>query len=487
MANIGLSEQEITAYSLTRAIRAMTFPHNKEYQKDAEFEFDVSTEAAKIEKRDISGIFIPDDVLEHKMIDEKMINERILTAGVDSAGGHTVDDELQSMIDIFLENNFAADNVSVMSGLKGNVFIPGQDERIEAQFTGETEAATEDEPSFREISLTPRHCRTWLRVTKQLLVQSHESVEMFLRRDLSRAISKKVDSSILYGVGTQADMSVASVSLAVGDYVTYSDLAAFNGLSGTKWTFATISGNKVMLFKDLVAEDETKLGEVTVGTQITITDSSNTVLQTVTVSGAYNDTTKRLPISDYDTTGLTNNTNYTIATVAVSDPATYDPPGIVNTSNIQTFTWDNSSVAARATSLVEQVASMEERLAAENVPGASGRNEMMPARNCSVLMSNRMKRYMKLIKFYGENTEIPLLSDDDMLLEEYKANYSTQVALHDFFFCDWKDALLGLWSGIEIMENPYSEDTKGIVKITASQMLDVNVYRPQSMAYCKAA
>ena len=477
MAIIGLSEHEKDAFSITRAVRALAFPQNRQYQRDAEFEFDVSTEAAKVEKRDIGGIFIPDDVLKHKSI-----NQRILTAGVDSAGGHTVDDELQSIIDIFLENNFAADNVSVLSGLKGNVFIPGQDERIEAQFVGETEAATEDDASFREISLTPRHCKTWLRVSKQLLVQSHESVEGFLRRDLSRAIAKKVDKSILYGVGTAEDMSVASVTLDVESYADFTTVSNFKGLTGKKWTFATVQSAKLMLFKDLVAADETKLGALKIGTQITFT-TAGSVATTVTVSGAYDATNKRLPIDDYDATTVTDGTDYAIATVAVDSPATFDPMGIVNTSDIQTFNWNNDKdIKKRGESLVDQVLSMEERLAAENVPGASGRTDM-PVRNCSILMSNRMKRLMKLAQFFGENTEFPLLSDDDMLLGEYKANYSTQVNLHDFFFCDWKDALLGLWSGIEIMENPYTEDTKGIIRISVDQMLDVNVYRPKSMAY----
>ena len=469
MAIIGLTEHEKDAFSLTRAVRALAFPQNNQYRKDAEFEFDVSAEAAKIEKRDISGIFIPDDVLKHKSV-----NQRALTAvtSPNASGGHTIDDELQSIIDIFLENNFAADNVSVMSGLQGNVTIPGQDERIEAQFTSEMGEATEDEPSFRSITLTPRHCRTWLRVTKQLLAQSHESVEMLLRRDLSRAIAKKVDSSILYGVG------ISAYEFDVETYATFSNLAAFNGLSGKRWTLATISGDNVLLFKDLVAADETELGKIVGGDTIAISSGGSVVL-TVTATDVYNSDNNRLPIEAFDASGLTDGNDYQLTTNF------HDPVGIKNESDIQKFTWDNNAnVKTRGESLVEQVLSMEERLAAENVPGVSGNNLQMPVRNCSVLMSNRMKRLMKLVKFFGDNTEEPLLTDDDMLLGEYKAHYSTQVNLYDFFFCDWKDALLGLWSGIEIMENPYSEDTKGIIRITADQMLDVDIYRPQSMAYC---
>ena len=433
----------------------------------------------KPKKRDVGGILIPDDVIQHKAI-----NQRILTAGVDSAGGHTVDDELQSIIDIFLENNFAADNVTVLSGLQGNVTIPGQDDRIDAEFVGETDAATEDDLSFREITLTPRHCRTFLRVSKQLLVQSHESIEQFLRRDISRAIAKKVDSSILYGVGSKDAVNKDAYDFDVESYAAFTTVSAFNGLSGKKWSLATVSSASYLIFRNLVSADVTALEAIETGRKITISSNGSVVL-TVTVTGDYNSTNHRLPISSFDATSLTNGTDYELQLTAVSVPADYDPLGIVNTTDVQKFTWDNSTAEKRAETLIERVLDMEEGLAANNVPGASGRD--MQVRNCKVLMSNRMKRYMKQVKFYGDNTDVPLLSDDDMLLEEYEANYSTQVQLHDFYLCDWMDAVLGLWSGIEIMENPYSEDTKGIIRICADQMLDVNVFRGSSMTYTTKA
>ena len=67
MAMIGLTHQEADAFSLGRALRALAFPQNSEYRRDAEFEFDVSVETQKVEKRDVAGLMIPDDVLHHKM------------------------------------------------------------------------------------------------------------------------------------------------------------------------------------------------------------------------------------------------------------------------------------------------------------------------------------------------------------------------------------------------------------------------------------
>ena len=130
MAHLGLSEHEREAYSLTRAMRAMVFPHNNEARRAAEFEFDVSTQAAKMDNREVQGLLVPDDITGYRAIPAGLPESfRALTAGSDTGGGYTVDDPLQSIIEIFLENNFASRNVTVLSGLRGNVVLPGQDDR----------------------------------------------------------------------------------------------------------------------------------------------------------------------------------------------------------------------------------------------------------------------------------------------------------------------------------------------------------------------
>ena len=356
MAHLGLSEHEVRSFSVVRAIRALYYPEVRQFQQEAAFEYDVSAEAARIDDRPVTGILIPDDVLH-----SKQVSKRALNATTDASGKHTVDDEIQSIIDIFIESTFAAENVSVLTGIQGNVTLPGQDDRVVAGWTAEQAAATEDEMSFRQVTFTPRHVRSWLRVTKQLLVQAHGNVEMLLRRDLARAIAKAVDRALLYGTGS-------------------------------------------------------------------------------------------------------NN----------------QPTGISVEANINSdATWTAGDTKVIRDGLIAKVLDAEELLAENNVPDQNGR-QVGKERMCKILMSPRMRRRMKSAQFFGENTDIPLLDKDDMLLGEYMVYTSTQVDTDDFFYADWKDAVLALWSGIEIMENPYSEDRQGIIRITTDQMCDVGVLRPKS-------
>ena len=470
MAYLGLSDHEVKAFSVVRAIRALYYPEVRQYQKEAAFEIDVSAEAARQDDRHVGGVLIPDDVL-----NAKQIQRRVLTAGSPAGGGRTIDDEMQSMIDIFIEHTFAAENVSVLTGITGTVYLPGQEDRVDLYrgaytfnvatfnttlangtkswtfttasnvtklsfesitaadtalikkleagdqirvlngtttvqtwtidsvdvddvtitlasgsvttgltdgddytlrllavnkgWTPETGAAREDEMSFRQVKFTPHHVRSYTRVTKQLLVQSHTNIEMLIRKDLARAIAKSVDKAILYGVGTDASK---------------------------------------------------------------------------------------------------------------------DPIGISKTDGINKDTWTVAETKAARRKLIDKVLDAEELLANNNVPDQNGR-QIERERMCQILMSPRMRRRMKTVQFFGDNTDNPLLSDDEMLLGEYKTHISSQVEHDDFFFCDWKDAVLALWTGIEIMENPYSEDREGIIRITTDQMLDVNVLRPKSFYWLDAA
>ena len=129
--------------------------------------------------------------------------QRILSAGVDASGGYTVDDELlaDSFIDILLEFTAATRLVTRLDDLQGNLSFPKQASRATAQFTGEIEAADEQDPTFELVQMSPKHVRSWVRTSATVLHQSSISVEQFLRRDLARAIAKKIDYSILTGTG----------------------------------------------------------------------------------------------------------------------------------------------------------------------------------------------------------------------------------------------------------------------------------------------
>lgn len=72
----------------------------------------------------------------------------------------------------------------------------------------------------------------------------------------------------------------------------------------------------------------------------------------------------------------------------------------------------------------------------------------------------------------------------------YRAETSNQVegnasTTEDYFFGNWGDLVLGFWSGLDLMVDPYSNSTSGTVRVVALQDVDVAVRHPES--FCRGA
>ena len=165
-------------------------------------EFEICQEETTLRQK--QGLLTVGTPIPPAIFDERQIGTRALSAGTNTAGGYTIDDELlsDSFIDLLLEYTAATTLVTRLDDLMGNLTFPRQDARATAQWVGETTAATEQNPTFDVVQMSPKHLRAWTRASVQLLRQSSISIEQFLRRDLARAIAKAMDSAILVGTGS---------------------------------------------------------------------------------------------------------------------------------------------------------------------------------------------------------------------------------------------------------------------------------------------
>jgi len=65
----------------------------------------------------------------------------------------------------------------------------------------------------------------------------------------------------------------------------------------------------------------------------------------------------------------------------------------------------------------------------------------------------------------------------------YNAVVSNQVTAGDVFFGNWADVVIGLWGGLDILVDPYTNSLSGTVRIVAHQSVDVAVRHAVSFAY----
>jgi HK97 family phage major capsid protein len=64
----------------------------------------------------------------------------------------------------------------------------------------------------------------------------------------------------------------------------------------------------------------------------------------------------------------------------------------------------------------------------------------------------------------------------------YPAFATNQLAADETIFGNWQDLIIGEWSVLDVLVNPYSNDKSGAVRITALQDVDIAVRHPESFA-----
>lgn len=64
----------------------------------------------------------------------------------------------------------------------------------------------------------------------------------------------------------------------------------------------------------------------------------------------------------------------------------------------------------------------------------------------------------------------------------YRGEVSNQVAANDLWFGNFADLLIGYFSGLDLMVDPYSNSTSGTVRVVAMQDVDMAVRHPESFS-----
>lgn len=195
--SLGLSEKEQRQYSLVRAINAVAFGMSE----GAGFELECSNEIAKRLGRPTNGFFMPVRDLKAK----SNLNQRATYAvGANPTGGFTVQTDLleQEFIDLLRNRAMVMQlGASMMSGLVGNVDIPGQATAATSYWIGEGNDLTQSEGTFKQIPLRMKTVGALSRYTRTMMMQSSIDIEAFIRNDFASIIALAIDTAAISGTG----------------------------------------------------------------------------------------------------------------------------------------------------------------------------------------------------------------------------------------------------------------------------------------------
>lgn len=223
---VGMSKRDLSSYSLVRAMNGAIGAMKG--QSWSGLEKDASEAAAKIAGRSTQGFFIPHDVMQ----------SRALTTNVFNAAGAFVDTSAQgqSLIELYRNKmHVVALGARVLTGLQGNLAIPSQTGGATASWLSEDATITASAQTVGQVSLTPHRLAGATAFTYQLLAQSSQDVENFVRNDLMTVLAIEKDRAALKGSGVSGEPlgiygtanKSTSVTLAGANSMTYANAVQF--------------------------------------------------------------------------------------------------------------------------------------------------------------------------------------------------------------------------------------------------------------------
>jgi len=240
--DLGLTKKEVRNFSLMRAIRAMANPTDRNAQRDAAFEFEASAAAQAVYGREARGLMIPTDVLRQWAKRDINTSDDGGLVAEDFRGGDFVD---------VLRNasSVMAAGATMLTGLSGNVAIPKKSAASAGGWiSSEGGASSESEPTFGQITMTPRTVGAFTDITRLMMMQSSLDIENLIRNDLSTALALAIDLGALAGSGTSGQPTGIKNT---------SGINAPTAFAGAVPTFA-----EVVAMETAVAEDNALLGNL---------------------------------------------------------------------------------------------------------------------------------------------------------------------------------------------------------------------------------
>ena len=166
------------------------------------------------------------------LLPKAILNEpkRTLTASSNVAGGYTVDDEIQSLIEpLDPETPIYSHTHKMFPTAPWSA--PKKNSQSVASWVGETDDAVESNPTFSEIKQSPKHLSAWTTVTRDLISSSSIDIEALIRSDLRMAMNLGIERNLLRATGAtgqptglENNSDITVINRAQADQVTYDEI-----------------------------------------------------------------------------------------------------------------------------------------------------------------------------------------------------------------------------------------------------------------------
>jgi HK97 family phage major capsid protein len=204
---VGMSDSEISRYSLGRAVQAAILGD----WSRAGLEREASKACEKRYGLQAEGFFVPPEYW-----------KRDFNVGTAGEAGNLVATELRP--DLFVdalrnELVIAKLGMKFLPGLSANIDIPRKATASSLGMLTEIQAAGETNPATAKVTLTPKRIGAYVEYSKQALIQSAIPLESMLRDDLMQGAAVLLENQVINGDGAGANIRGIRSTSGIGSVV----------------------------------------------------------------------------------------------------------------------------------------------------------------------------------------------------------------------------------------------------------------------------
>ena len=190
--------------------------------------------------------------------------------------------------------------------------------------------------------------------------------------------------------------------------------------------------------------------------------------------GAFTDVTRQLMIqSSLDVENLIRNDLAAAMAIAIDDAAlegsgsSGNPTGITNTTGINTV-----SLSSAAAPTFAEIVSMESSLSVDNALLGDLSYIVHPTNAGTLKTTEKASNTAQFVLTNGEMNGYPVV-------------ISPQLTANNYVFGNFSDLLVGMFGGLDLVVDPFTNSTSGTVRVVALQSVDVAVRH--AVSFCAAS
>jgi HK97 family phage major capsid protein len=209
--NIDPEKREMGKFSLSKFVKETRGSDTSKVTGIEKELIDESEREAREQNITSQGIYLSPKVLD--AVYTRMVEKRTMVAGTNSAGGFFIPTEKLGFFDALYAMTFLDKTDAIrLTGLSANTDLPGFSVAVTSGWAAETGTQSPADATVVNRSLRPKLLYSACNVSKQLLVQTNNSIDDYIMVSMMQSMAREFEKQVINGDGSNKPTGILGTS-----------------------------------------------------------------------------------------------------------------------------------------------------------------------------------------------------------------------------------------------------------------------------------